>query len=128
MLFTDFVPERSAAGIVEFAEDIVGQDDRWRGGEQGVALEAGEAEGENEQALLAFGRVVGRILAGEEHAEVVALWPAESRARGKVGDTCLRPDLNELISTDVGLVDQVRALIREARAGAGIAQGYGEFG
>ena len=46
MLFTDFVPEGSAAGIVEFAEDIVGQDDRWRGGEEGVALETGEAEGE----------------------------------------------------------------------------------
>ena len=43
MLFTDFVPEGPATGIVEFAQDVVGQDDGRGGGEQGVALEAGEA-------------------------------------------------------------------------------------
>ena len=128
MLFTDFVPEGPASGIVEFAEDVVGQDDRRSRGQQGIALEAGEAEGQDEEALLTFGGVVAGILAGEEHSEIVPLWAAKGRARSEVGDACLCPGLRELFGGDVRLVYKVGALIRESRPGACLTQGRGQFG
>ncbi len=41
MLFPDFFPEGPATGVVQFPEDIVGQDDGRGRGALGVALEAG---------------------------------------------------------------------------------------